>query len=83
MTMISSLKTVKIGYSCQLKRTARPFQNLLLQILEISCLQFFPEHFICYATEKNLTIESAEFQHKSANKFSQKKVDSIKLETIF
>ena len=33
--------------------------------------------------ETDLKIESAEFQHKSANKFSQKKFHSIKLKTIY
>ena len=42
-----------------------------------------PKHFIFHATEKNLKIELAEFQHKSANKFSQKEFGSIKMETIF
>ena len=43
----------------------------------------FPEHFICHATETNLKIESAEFQHKPANEFSQKEFHNIKLKTIF
>ena len=40
----------------------------------------FPKHFTCHATETVLKIEPAEFQHKSANKFSQKV--SVKLKTI-
>ena len=28
----------------------------------------FSEHFICYTTENDLKIESAEFQHKPGNK---------------
>ena len=43
----------------------------------------FPEHFICHATEKDLKMDSAEFQHKSANEFSQKEYQSIKLKTVF
>ena len=43
----------------------------------------FPEYFICHATETDLKIESAELQHKPANKFSQKEFHSIKLKTIF
>ena len=42
-----------------------------------------PEHFICHAIEKDLKIDSAEFQHKSANEFSQKESHSIKLKTFF
>ena len=57
------------------------FQNLLLRYLKLVAV--FPEHFICYAKEMDLKIESAKFQHKPANKFSQKEVRSIKLKTIF
>ena len=42
-----------------------------------------PEHFICHATKKDLKIDSAEFQHKSANEFSQNESHSIKLKTVF
>ena len=37
----------------------------------------FPEHFICHATGKDLKMESAEFQHKSENEFSQKESHSV------
>ena len=43
----------------------------------------FSEHFICHATETDLKRESAEFQHKSANTFSQTEFHSINLKTIF
>ena len=52
----------------------------LLQIFEISCV---PRAFFCHATEKDLKMDSAEFQHKSAIEFSQKESHSIKLKTVF
>ena len=41
------------------------------------------KHFICHVTEMGLKIELAEFQHKSANKFSQKEFHSVKMKTVF
>ena len=35
------------------------------------------------SAETDLKIESAEFHHKSANKFSEKKFHSIKLKTFY
>ena len=49
----------------------------------LKLIVLFPEHFICHATETNLKTESTEFQHKLANKISQKDFHSIKLKTIF
>ena len=76
--MISSFA---IRLSCQLKGALCSFQNLLPHIFEIGC-RVPTEHFICHATEAELQIESAEFQHKPANRFSQKEFHSIKLKKI-
>ena len=79
--MISTLKTVTIRLSCQLKRALCSFQNFLLQVFVISCR--IPRAFYLHATETDMKIESVEFQHKSANEFSQKEFHIIKLKTIF
>ena len=82
--MISSLKTVvKTGLLCQLKRDLCSFQSLVLQIFEISCRVPSAFYFICHATGKDVKMESAGFQHKSANEFSQKESHSMKLKSIF
>ena len=80
--MISSLKTVvKTGLSCQLKRALCSLQSLLLQIFEISCRA--PRAFYLSCHREGLEMESAEFQHKSANEFSQKESHTFKLKTVF
>ena len=56
---------------------------LLSEYRYFTLVVVFPEHFICHATETELKIESAEFQHKPANKFCQKEFHSINLKTIF
>ena len=56
---------------------------LLSEYRYFTLVVVFPEHFICHATETELKRESAEFQHKSANKFSQKEFHSNNLKTIF
>ena len=70
--MISGLKTFKIGLSCQ---ALCSFQNLLPQIFEIRFRHSRSIYFVM--PQMDLKIELAEFQHKFANRFSQKDFDSI------
>ena len=70
------LETIKIRLSYQLKRALCSFHNLLFQIFKISChpaTEYSILFVICHATETDLKMELAEFQHKPANKFSQKR----------
>ena len=78
---LAAWKPLKLGSHVSWRRLYVLFRICYFRYLKLNVV--LPEHFICHAKEKDLKIDSAEFQHKSANEFSQKKSHSIKLKTVF
>ena len=81
LTWLAAWKRLKSGYHVSWRWLC--FLSRFCYSRYLSLVVLFPEHFIFHATEQNLKIESTEFQHKPANKISQKDFHSIKVKTIF
>ena len=78
---LAAWKPLKLGSHVSWRGLYVLFRICYFRYLKLNVV--FPEHFICHATEKDLKMDSAEFQHKSAIEFSQKESHSIKLKTVF